>query len=97
MTFYEFLLYLTGWPPALVLFLGAILIFAGASFKFGTVWDLADIARCILAFLNIPVCIVLGGAAFKALDNYVSQRKAGKDPTYVAAENGVKNPTDFWN
>jgi len=76
--------------------LGAVLIFIGAFLKFGTAWDLADIAQCILAFLNIPVCIILGGVAYKALDNYIAQKKEGKDPVYNAKENGVKEETDFW-
>ncbi|MBQ1242630.1 MAG: alanine:cation symporter family protein [Oscillospiraceae bacterium] len=77
--------------------IGAVLIFLGAVVSFGLAWDLADIAQCILAFINIPVCIVLGGVAYKALDNYVEQKKAGKDPSYNAAANGVKQKTDFWN
>ena len=77
--------------------IGAVLIFLGAIVSFGLAWDLADIAQCVLAFINIPVCIVLGGVAYKALDNYVEQKKAGKDPSYNAAANGVKQKTDFWN
>jgi len=77
--------------------IGAVLIFFGAAIKFGTAWDLADIAQCILAFLNIPVCIILGGVAFKALDDYTAQRKAGKEPTFKAKNVGVKEKTDFWN
>ena len=77
--------------------IGSVLIFLGAVVSFGLAWDLADIAQCVLAFINIPVCIVLGGVAYKALDNYVEQKKAGKDPSYNAAANGVKQKTDFWN
>ena len=77
--------------------IGAVLIFLGAIIKFGTAWDMADICQCILAFINIPVCIALGGVAYKALDNYVAQKKAGKNPTYKASENGVTIKTDFWN
>ena len=57
---------------------GAILIFLGAVVSFGFAWDMADICQCILAFINIPVCIVLGGVAYRALDNYTAQKKAGK-------------------
>ena len=77
--------------------IGAVLIFLGAVVSFGFAWDMADIAQCVLAFINIPVCIVLGGVAYTALDNYVAQKKEGENPTYVAAENGVKEKTDFWN
>jgi len=77
--------------------IGAVLIFLGAIVSFGWAWDTADICQCVLAFINIPVCVVLGGVAYKALDNYVIQKKAGKEPTYNAKENGVKVETDFWN
>jgi len=77
---------------------GAALVFLGAIIKFGTAWDIADVCQCILAGINIPVCIVLGGVAYKALDNYVAQKKAGKNPTFNAKKDGgVKVPTDFWN
>ena len=78
--------------------IGAFLIFIGAILSFGTAWDIADICQCILAGINIPVCIVLGGVAYKALDNYMAQKNAGKNPVFNAKKDGgVKVDTDFWN
>ncbi len=77
--------------------IGSILIFLGAIISFGLAWDVADICQCILAGINIPVCIILGGVAYTALDHYEEQRKAGKNPTFKASECGVKVKTDFWN
>ncbi len=77
--------------------IGAVLVFVGAILSFGFAWDLADVCQVILAGLNIPVCVVLGGVAYKALDDYVAQKKAGKDPTFKAKDAGVTVPTDFWN
>ena len=76
---------------------GAVLIFIGAILQFGLAWDLADIFQCILAVINIPVCIILGRVAYNALDDYVAQRDAGENPTYNAKKFGVTVPTDFWN
>ena len=76
---------------------GAVLIFLGAIVSFGFAWDLADVCQVVLAGLNIPVCIVLGGVAYKALDDYTAQKAQGKNPTYNAKANGVKEKTDFWN
>ncbi|MDO4988486.1 MAG: alanine/glycine:cation symporter family protein [Synergistes sp.] len=76
--------------------IGAVLIFVGAIIQFGLAWDIADICQCILAGINIPVCVILGGVAYKALDNYTAQKRAGKNPTYNAKENGVTVATDFW-
>ena len=80
-----------------VRFIGAVLIFLGAIVSFGFAWDMADICQCILAFINIPVCIILGGVAYRALDDYVAKRSEGKDPEFKASEVGVKEATDFWN
>ena len=75
---------------------GAVLIFLGAVVSFGFAWDMADICPCMLAFINIPSCVLLGGVAYRALDDYTAQKKEGKNPTYKAAANGVKEKTDFW-
>ena len=75
---------------------GTLLILFGAAMKMSLAWDIADIAQCILAFINIPVCIIIGGVAYKALKDYTAQRKAGKNPEYIAADCGVKQETDFW-
>ena len=77
--------------------IGAVLIFLGAIVSFGFAWDMADIAQCILAFINIPVCMILGGVAYKTLDDYTAQKKASKNPTFKAADVGMTEPTDFWN
>lgn len=76
---------------------GAVLIFLGAIVSFGFAWDLADVCQCVLTFINIPVCIVLGGVAYIALDQYIEQRTRGKNPTFKAKGAGVRVPTDFWN
>ena len=77
--------------------IGAVLIFIGAILQFGFAWDLADVFQCVLAIINIPVCVILGRVAYNALDDYVAQRDMGKNPTYKAHEFGVTVPTDFWN
>ena len=81
---------------AAIRIIGAVLIFFGASLQMGMAWDIADISQCVLAFINIPVCIIIGKAAYTALNDYTAQRKQGIDPTYNAAQNGVTAETDFW-
>ncbi len=76
---------------------GAYLIFLGAGMQIDLAWNTADIAQCILAFINIPVCIILGGIAFRALNDYMMQRRAGKNPVFKAADIQLKEKTDFWN
>ena len=72
------------------------IIFIGAQFSAGLAWDLADVLMGFMALINVPVCLILGGTAFKALEDYVAQRKAGKDPVFKASSIGVKD-TDYWN
>lgn len=94
--------YLFGKVPSKIILIiirvvGAVLIAFGAGIKMGLAWDLADIAQCILAFINIPVCIIVGGYAYKALENYKAQRREGKDPVFKSKDIGIDVPTDFWN
>ena len=49
-----------------------------------------------MVIINVPVILILAKPAMAALKDYEAQRKAGKEPVYRAAENGVKG-TDFWN
>jgi len=74
-----------------------LLIFVGAMLEFGLVWDLADVLMGCMAIINLPVIVLLGGTAMKALKDYTDQRAAGKDPTFKAASIGLKEKTDFWN
>jgi AGCS family alanine or glycine:cation symporter len=59
-------------------------------------WNIADISQCVLAFINIPVCILIGSVAYKALADYRKQRKQGTDPVFFAKNCGITQETDFW-
>jgi AGCS family alanine or glycine:cation symporter len=75
---------------------GALLIFGGAGLQMDIAWGIADISQCVLAFINIPVCVLCSGIIAKALADYTAQRKAGLNPVYNARKAGVLQPTDFW-
>ena len=77
--------------------LAAVLVFFGAILSAGIVWDTADVLQGLMVVINIPVILILTKPAMKALEDYVSQKKAGKEPKYIAKECGVKEETDFWN
>lgn len=76
--------------------IACLLVFVGATLDFGLVWDLADVLMGIMAIINLPVIVLLGKTALNALDDYIKQRKEGKDPQFKAASIGL-NGTDFWN
>ena len=76
--------------------IASVVIFVGAQMQFGLVWDLADVLMGVMALINLPVILILGGTALRALNDYMEQKKAGKDPEFKAASIGLKEKTDFW-
>ncbi len=93
--------YLCGRTPdkkvlILVRIIGALLIALGSGIKMDIAWGIADISQCILAFINIPVCVIIGSRAYLALDDYIRQRREGINPVFNAAAAKIQEPTDFW-
>jgi AGCS family alanine or glycine:cation symporter len=76
--------------------IACVLVFVGATLDFGLVWDLADALMGIMAIINLPVIVLLGKTALATLNDYIEQRKAGKDPVFKASSIGLKG-TDLWN
>ena len=72
---------------ALILFrvfcLVAILI--GAMNDFDLAWNLADIFMGFMAIMNLIVIFVLGKWGLADLQDYEQQKKAGKDPVFLAS------------
>ena len=68
-----------------------VLVFVGAMLSAGLVWDTADLLQALMVIINVPVIIILGGPAFKALKDYMKQRKEGKNPEFKAESVGVTN------
>lgn len=77
--------------------LATIIVFVGAMATAGFVWDTADMLQGLIVVVNVPSILILGGTAVKCLDDYVAQKKAGKNPVFKAADIGLKEKTDFWN
>lgn len=76
--------------------ISCVLVFVGATLEFGLVWDMADVLMGIMAIINLPVIVILGKTAINALDDYLKQKKSGKDPEFKASSIGISG-TDFWN
>lgn len=91
----EFINAHSGWLTAYRLGVLAMVMF-GALAKVSVVWDMADLFMGLMAVLNLVVIALLGGTAFKVLDDYTKQRKAGKNPEFYAKNiPGLKN-TECW-
>jgi AGCS family alanine or glycine:cation symporter len=64
------------------LMVGAMVMF-GALAALQTVWSLADITMGLMALCNLVAILLLGKYAFKLLDDYRAQKRAGiKDPVF---------------
>ncbi len=76
--------------------IACIIVFIGAQLSFGLVWDLADVIMGIMVFINLPVCLVLCKTAIACLDDYIAQRKEGKEPVFKAKNIGLEAELDYW-
>jgi AGCS family alanine or glycine:cation symporter len=77
--------------------IAAAIVFVGAQMSFGLVWDIGDVLMGIMAIINLPVIVILGGTAMKAMEDYMAQKRDGKNPVFKATSIGLKEKTDFWN
>ncbi|MBR3751551.1 MAG: alanine:cation symporter family protein [Ruminiclostridium sp.] len=75
----------------------AVIVLLGAMMSMNLAWNTADLFQALMVVINIPVILILTKPAMAALNDYIAQRKAGKDPEFKAADIGLKEKTDFWN
>lgn len=72
------------------------MVMFGALAQVQLVWNMADLFMGFMAILNLVVIALLGKTAFKVLEDYTKQRKAGKNPEFFAKNiPGLKN-TECW-
>ncbi|XKE94049.1 alanine:cation symporter family protein [Metaplanococcus flavidus] len=91
----EFINAHNGWLTAYRFGVLAMVMF-GALAQVSLVWNMADLFMGLMAVLNLVVIALLGNTAFKVLDDYTKQRKAGKNPEFYAKDiPGLKN-TECW-
>ena len=64
--------------------------------EFSVAWSTADVIMGCLALINLPVIIILGKPAIHCLQDYIKQKRAGRNPVFKAQDIGLKDKTDFW-
>ena len=74
----------------------SLLIFIGAGLSADLLWNISDVLMGGMTLINIPVIIILGRYAYRALNDYVKQRKEGKEPVFIAKNVGIEEETDYW-
>ena len=77
--------------------IASALVLLGAALSADFLWNLADLLMGLMTVINIPVIILLGRYAFRALADYRKQRKAGKDPTFHAKDIDLPHKVDYWD
>ena len=74
-----------------------VIIFLGAIVPMDFAWTAADITMGGMTLINIPCCLILSGTVVKALRDYESQKKSGRNPTFVAKEIGLsESDLTYW-
>ena len=69
----------------------------GGTMQLTVVWDTADVLMGLMALINVPVIVLLLKPALRCLDDYIQQKKSGKNPEFKASSIGLKEKVDFWN
>ena len=96
------IVYLFGKKPSkatllVIRVLAIVIVLIGSVASLGVVWDTADVLMGLMALINVPVIFILVKPAANCLEDYVKQKKAGKNPVFKASNIGLKEKTDFWN
>ena len=77
--------------------IASIIIFVGAGLNAELLWGIADITMGAMALINMPVIIILGKYAIRALKDYENQRKAGKSPNFSKDSIDLPYCVDYWH
>ena len=93
--------YLMGRAPGKVFMtvyriIASLVILLGAGLSADLLWNIADVTMGGMTLINMPVIIILGKYAFRALDDYVKQKKEGKDPVFRSKDIGIETELDYW-
>lgn len=84
------------WALQLFRAFACVLVFMGALLEFSVAWNIGDLLMGLMALINLPVILILGGKALAAAKDYETQRKAGKNPEFTAASIGITDKLDYW-
>lgn len=77
--------------------IASIVIFVGAILSADLLWNIADVTMGAMTVINIPVIVILGKYAIRALKDYEKQRKQGiDDPVFHAKDIDLPYDVDYW-
>jgi len=76
--------------------IASLVVLLGAGLNAKLLWDIADITMGGITIINIPVILIMGKYAMRALKDYEKQRKEGKDPVFHAKDIDLPHDVDYW-
>lgn len=72
-------------------------VYIGSVMNLSAVWNMADAFMGVMALINIITITILSPMAIKIINDYIKQRKEGKNPVFKASSiEGLKN-TECWD
>ncbi len=74
----------------------SLIIFIGAGLSADLLWSIADITMGVMALINIPVILLLGKYALRALKDYEEKEKAGKEVNFKVKDINLPQEVDCW-
>ena len=74
----------------------ALLVLLGAGLSADFLWNVADLTMGVMTLINVPVILMLGKYAFRALSHYEAQRRRGETPVFRAADIDLPHEVDYW-
>lgn len=73
-----------------------LVIFFGAILSADLLWDFADVTMGVMTLINMPVIIILGKYAMRALGDYEKQKRLGIEPVFKPNEAEYPVEKDVW-
>ncbi len=73
---------------------GVILL--GAGLNADLLWNLADLTMGGMTLINMPVIVILSKYAIRTLEDYIRQRKEGKEPQFCVKNIDLPHQVDYW-
>ena len=76
---------------------GGAMVMFGALATLEIVWDLGDVCMALLTACNLVAIVLLGRFAFRLLDDYIRQKREGKNPTFnISTLPEIKEDVECW-
>ncbi len=76
--------------------IASLVILIGSGLSADFLWNVADVTMGGMTLINIPVILILGKYALRALADYESQRKEGREPVFHAKDIDLPHTVDYW-